>query len=268
VLLLFFTTLANLTPFNKNIIQSSYRGLQRKLIFELFILSKMNNVLNFNRNNLPSNNMKKHFQVSTLICVLVFFSSSTLFSQQRSINQVGAHSYVAGPTSQEIDLQAAEKECLNWSWAACLQAVFKFYGLEVKQENIVKRIFKGLPCNSPNSFQIMNGLNGWSPDTGRKFSSVYAQAGVWTNEKITDALANRNPLLITLQNAQGVKQVYVLISIYYTEDGGMKVPEKVVVIEPAANADPFIVIPWEKYEAGKPEVFKFWITKKALPVKK
>jgi hypothetical protein len=168
----------------------------------------------------------------------------------------------------EIDLQGAEKECLNWKWAACLQAVFKFYGLELKQEQIVKKIFKSLPCNEPNSFQVMNGLMGWAADTAKRFSPVYAQGGVWTNEKIIDALANRYPLIITLQTAPGKRQAYILISIYYTEDGGMKVPEKIVIMEPAADAQPFIVMPWEKYSAGKPEVFKFWITKKAVPVKK
>ena len=62
----------------------------------------------------------------------------------------------------------------------------------------------------------MNGISGWAPDTGKKFTNVYAQGGVWSNDKIVDALANRYPLIITLQNAQGKKQVYVLISIYYT----------------------------------------------------
>jgi hypothetical protein len=212
--------------------------------------------------------MKSHFRVYFAISVLILSSVSTAFSQQRSVNQTGTHSYVAGPTSMEIELQGAEKECLNWSWAACFQAVFKFYGLELKQEQIVKRIFKSLPCNEPNSFQIMNGIMGWAPDTGKKFTTVYAQGGVWTNEKIIDALANRYPLIITLQTAPGKRQVYVLISIYYTEDGGMKVPEKIVVMEPVADAPPFTVIPWEKYSASKPEVYKYWITKKAIPVKK
>lgn len=212
--------------------------------------------------------MKRYFSLFFIFSLFIFNGLTTAYSQVRSINQVGTHSYVAGPTSQEIELLAAEKECLNWSWAACLQAVLKFYGLEVKQEQIIKRIFKGLPCNTPNSFQIMNGLSGWSPDTGRKFSSVYSQGGVWSNEKIVDCLANRNPLLVALQNSQGKKQVYVLISIYYTEDGGMKVPDKVVIIEPAADADPFIVMPWDKYLAGKPEVIKFWIIKKTVAPKK
>ena len=212
--------------------------------------------------------MKSYFQVSFMIAVFICTGLTPVFSQQRSINQVGTHSYVAGPTSQEIDLTAAEKECLNWSWAACIQAIFKYYGLDVKQEQIVKRIFKGLPCNTPNSFQVMNGLSGWAPDSGKKFSTVYAKAGVWTNDQIVDALANRYPLIVTLTNAQGKKQVYVLISIYYTEDGGMKVPDKVMIIEPVPNADPFIVMPWDKYMAGKPEVFKYWITKKAVNPKK
>jgi hypothetical protein len=212
--------------------------------------------------------MKSYFQVSLIICVFLFSGLSTAFSQQRSVNQTGTHSYVAGPTSLEIDMQAAEKECLNWSWAACLQAVFKFYGLELKQEQIVNKIFKGLPCNTPNSYQIMNGISGWAPDSGKMFSTVIYQGGVWTNEKIVDALATRYPLIITLQNAQGKKQVYVLISIYYTEDGGMKVPDKVVLMEPVADAPPFIVMPWDKYLSGKPEVFKFWITKKTVAPKK
>ena len=212
--------------------------------------------------------MKSYFQLFFIIISFVFLGLTPAFSQERSVNQTGSHSFVAGPTSLEVDLQPSEKECLNWSWAACLQAAFKFYGLEIKQEQIVKRIFKSLPCNIPNSFQIMNGISGWAPDTGKKFSTVYAQGGVWTNEKIIDALSNRFPLIITLQNAQGKRQVYLLISIYYTEDGGMKVPEKLVVMEPIADAPAFTVLPLDKYEAGKPEVFKFWITKKPVVQKK
>jgi hypothetical protein len=212
--------------------------------------------------------MKSHLQLIFISGVLIFSTATSAFAQHRSVNQTGTHSYVAGPTSMEIDMQPAEKECLNWSWAACLQAVFKFYGLELKQEQIVKKIFKSLPCNEPNSFQVMNGMMGWAADTSKRFSTVYAQGGVWPNDKIIDALANRYPLIITLQTAPGKRQAYVLISIYYTEDGGMKVPEKVVIMEPVADAPPFTVMPWEKYAAGKPEVFKFWITKKAVPVKK
>jgi len=212
--------------------------------------------------------MKSYFRVYFIISIFILAGVSQAHSQQRTINQTGTHSYVAGPTSMEIDLQGAEKECLNWSWAACLQAVFKFYGLELKQQQIVQRMFKGLPCNEPNSFQVMNGMMGWAPDSGKKFSTVYAQGGVWTNDKIIDALANRTPLIITLQTAPGKKQVYILISIYYTEDGGMKVPDKVVIMEPVADAQPFIVVPWDKYSSEKPEVFKFWITKKSISPKK
>lgn len=212
--------------------------------------------------------MKSYFQVSFIISALIFIGLSPVFSQQRSVDQVGTHSYVAGPTSLEIDLQPAEKECLNWSWAACLQAVFKFYGLEVKQEQIVKKLFKGSPCTIPNSYAILNGVSGWAPDSGKKFSTVYSQGGVWTNDKIVGCLAGRAPMIVTLQNAQGKKQVYILISIYYTEDGGMKVPDKVVIMEPVADAEPFIVLPWEKYISEKPEVFKFWITRKTIAPKK
>jgi hypothetical protein len=212
--------------------------------------------------------MKGFFKIFIISYVLIFSNISIAFSQQRSINQTGTHSYVAGPTSMEIDLLPAEKECLNWRYAACFQAIFKFYGLELKQEQIVKKVFKGLPCNEPNSLQVMSGIMGWAPDTGKKFTNVYAQAGVWTNEKIIDALANRYPLIITLQTASGKRQVYILISIYYTEDGGMKVPEKVVIMEPIADAPPFTVMSWEKYSSAKPEVYKYWITKKAVPVKK
>lgn len=212
--------------------------------------------------------MKRNIQVFFILNLLIVINLSPALSQQRSVNQVGTHSYVAGPTSLEIDLLAAEKECLNWSWAACLQAVFKFYGLEVKQEQIVKKLFKGAPCTSPNSYALLNGVSGWAPDSGKKFSTVYSQGGVWTNDKIIDCLANRAPMIVTLQNAQGKKQVYILISIYYTEDGGMKVPDKVIIMEPVADAAPFIVLPWDKYLSGKPELFKFWITKKTITPKK
>jgi hypothetical protein len=212
--------------------------------------------------------MKRNFQIFFILILLNISGFSSVFSQQRTVDQVSTHSFVAGPTSAEIDLQAAEKECLNWSWAACLQAVFKFYGLEISQDQIVKKLFKGAPCTIPNSYAVLNGVSGWAPDSGKKFSTVYSQGGVWTNDKIIACLAGRAPMIVTLQNAQGKRQVYILISIYYTEDGGMKVPDKVMIIEPVANADPFIVLPWDKYVSGKPELFKFWVIKKTITPKK
>ena len=212
--------------------------------------------------------MKRNFHIIFILILLFIAGLSPAFSQQRSVDAVGSHSFVAGPTSLEFDLKPAGGECLNWSWAACLQGVFKFYGLETSQEAIVKKLFKGAPCSTPNSYAVQNGVSGWAPDSGKTFSTVYAQGGVWTNDKIVATLAARAPMIVTLQNSASSKQVYILISIYYTEDGGMKVPDKVVLMEPAADAPPFITLPWDQFQGKKPEYFKFWVNKKTAPVKK
>jgi hypothetical protein len=212
--------------------------------------------------------MKHNLPQVLLISIFLISISNPVFSQKRTIDTVGSRSFVAGPTSMEMDLKPAAGECLNWSWAACLQSVFKFYGLEISQEAINKKIFKDVKCSNPNSYAALNGVSGWAPDTGKKFSTVYSQGGVWTNDKIVATLAARTPMITTLQISPTAKQVYVLISIYYTEDSGMKVPDKVVLMEPASDAPPFIVMEWSKFQSMKPELFKFWITPKATPPKK
>jgi hypothetical protein len=184
-------------------------------------------------------------------------------SQQTSISQVGSKSWLAGPSSFDINMQTSEKPCFNWCWAACVQGVLDFYGLKVTQTQIIQKLFKNQPCMMPNSISVVTGLTGWAPDTAKKFTGIYSQAAGINDQKIIENLTNSMPLITVINAQPGKRQAYILHSIYYTvDDLGKKNPDKVVLMDPWPGNTQQVVLTWPVYQSKGPEVFKVWVVKK------
>src|SRR6266513_2976234 len=85
----------------------------------------------------------------------------------------------AGILSQNFNYYASSQKNTNWCWAASLQMVFNYYGVNISQEDIVARSYgTDVTGNLPNwagSFEVITvNLNNWNVDKSGKQYQVQA----------------------------------------------------------------------------------------------
>ncbi len=101
----------------------------------------------------------------------------------------------------------------QWCWAACIEMVFRYYGLVVPQERIVQETWGGIVNVPAQPAQILASLNRpWIDNSGRRFG---VSGDSFTANPMTAAqdLAQDMPLIIgTLGHAM------VLTSLTYIRD--------------------------------------------------
>ena len=121
----------------------------------------------------------------------------------------------AGIESDILDVTASDTQHADeWCWAACIEAVFTYYGHPVAQERIVEDAF-GVITNMPGSpYTILSSLNRtWRDDDGDNFT-VYATTVGSSAVTAAQDLATDHPLIIgTLGHAM------VLTSLTYDRNG-------------------------------------------------
>jgi len=197
----------------------------------------------------------------TLILTVLLF---TIFqvNAQRSIKQLGQNYFVAGPPSYEVQYIASTQRCQNWCWAACAQMVLNYHGLNVSQEQIVQKIYGGLPCKPGNANQIMNALSGWAPDTRGRYSQIYSQYGVYNGSDIVDQLSRKWPIIVGLDNPSGGGHAYVLTAIYYSVDQwNNPIIDKVVLRNPWPKSPSKEYMNWSTFVSRNPKFFKVWVNR-------
>ncbi|MCB0742152.1 MAG: C39 family peptidase, partial [Chitinophagaceae bacterium] len=164
--------------------------------------------------------------------------------------------------SNEINFIAAKQRCPNWCWAACAQMVLNYHGLYVTQEQIVQKIYGGLPCKPGNAQQIMAALSGWAPDTRGRYSQIYSQYGVYSGADIVDKLSRKWPIIVGLQNPNGGGHAYVLTAIYYSVDQmNNPIIDQVVLRNPWPTSPSKEFMKWNVFLSRKPQFFKVWVNR-------
>ncbi|GAB4407439.1 MAG: hypothetical protein OHK0039_09930 [Bacteroidia bacterium] len=197
-----------------------------------------------------------------LLLVLLAMPVLHTQAQQRAIVQLGPNYYVAGPPSQEIQFIAASQRCQNWCWAACIQMVLNYHGLYVTQEQVVQKVYGGLPCLPGNAQHILAGLSGWAPDARGRYSQIYAQHGVWGGPDIVDNLSRRWPIIVGLQNPEGGGHAYVLTAIFYSVDAwNNPLIDKVVLRNPWPSSPSREEMSWQEFVSRQPQFFKVWVNR-------
>lgn len=131
-------------------------------------------------------------------------------------NFQGVQQCEAGIDSRLAHVSAASvggQHMNQWCWAACIEMVFKYYGLNVPQETIVQQTW-GAIVNLPGQpHQILANLNRpWRDSYGRDF---YVSGDAFSANPVTAAqdLSNNMPLIIGTMG-----HVMVLTSLQYVRD--------------------------------------------------
>lgn len=142
-------------------------------------------------------------------------TASALLSCSKFNNQ-GIQQCEAGINSSVADITTAAvggQYLSQWCWAACIEMVFKYYGLRVPQAEIVRQAW-GRIVNLPGQpQQILNSLNrDWIDARGRRFR-VYGDIYTARPDTAAQDLSDDKPLIIgTMGHAM------VLTSLTYVRD--------------------------------------------------
>ena len=134
----------------------------------------------------------------------------------------------------------------NWCWAACVQMVLDYYGLDVTQSRIVKQAYGDVYNLTANKHEIIKALNGWYI-YGCHIRANYER---YKNAKtLIDAIACGRPLIIGLnERYTSTGHAYVLTHIFFTKDyNGNMTPTRVIVINPANSGDLEESLDWSEF---------------------
>lgn len=190
---------------------------------------------------------------STLFTFLLSIGLS-LAGTSQSIVQLRSNTFWAGIPDAEfeqiqaISVNGGKQVQSNWCWAACIQMVLNYHGLQIDQYQIIKKVFgPGLPNQPADEEQIKRALTGWAPHATGYFSSVHAESGKISVYQTIQALAYKWPLIVGIQGAQG-GHALVLTGVYYRADeDGRLMPQRVELRDPSPFSGRKVELTWDQF---------------------
>lgn len=134
----------------------------------------------------------------------------------------------------------------NWCWAACLQMVLEYYGLEVSQSRIVERAYGDDYDLTANGEDIAAAVNGWYLGGAlvRATTERYKSA-----KTLIDSMIKGTPLIMGLdERYSSTGHAYVLTHVFFTTDAyGNMTPSRVLVVNPANSGDLEEGLDWDEF---------------------
>jgi len=155
---------------------------------------------------------------------------------QQTFGQQAA--YVGIPGSN-FNYFASSQRNSNWCWAASLQMIFNYYGVNITQEQIVARSYGVDPYgNLPNwtgSFQVITAnLNNWNVDnSGRQYGvSASLNWGAPTPAYLIQELSAQRPVLIGYRSSPSSGHAVVITACSYIQTPSGPFIQTIVVKDP------------------------------------
>lgn len=134
---------------------------------------------------------------------------------------------------------ASSQKNSNWCWAASLQMIFNYYGINISQEQIVLRSY-GVDANGnlPNwtgSFPVVTAnLNNWSIDNSGRMYSVSASLnwGSPTPAYLIQQLNLQRPILIGYKSSPTTGHAVVVTACSYIQTNNGPLIQSLIVRDP------------------------------------
>ncbi|HAI75470.1 MAG TPA: hypothetical protein DCM08_04420 [Microscillaceae bacterium] len=146
--------------------------------------------------------------------------------------------YVGIP-SEVLNYYAAAQQKQNWCWAACIQMLFNYYGVDIDQASIVKRTYgqnyRGDAPDVAATYEaIYLNLNNWSIDAQGKKYVVKAQMGYGSPppDEVIDELKQGRPVLVGYRTGEATGHAVLITALSYVD----KTIGSVVVRDPYPTA--------------------------------
>jgi hypothetical protein len=156
----------------------------------------------------------RRFALALVVC----FTSSVVANAQFP-------QYV-GIAKEKFDYDYSEQQNSQWCWAASIQMILKYYGVEVSQDEIVQRSYGSDPLgnlpNWPGSWQtITANLNNWGVDDNGSQYVVSAQMGAGPPHPgvLLQELSQEHPVLLAYMSTPNSGHAVVGTAASYTPPG-------------------------------------------------
>lgn len=138
-----------------------------------------------------------------------------------------------------------EEDC--WCWAACVQMVLNYQGVNVDQEDVVRRA-KGMRINEGGTaYDIQMAADGWN--TGSHVIAARADNPFYVTAQtfITDRI-DKYPLIIGLDMpGQSMGHAYVLTGISFRKSGNTYQPVEVILRNPWSSSPSREKLSWSEF---------------------
>lgn len=162
--------------------------------------------------------------------------SSTCFAQNYRGGVLfkikGTETYCAAVKTEYFQEYVATQRSDNWCWAACIEMVLRYQGVDITQEQIVKKVFGDLIDRPASADVIVNAANGFYVN-GKRIEARNEYAGYVSAKSFIDDLAHKYPVIIGLtMPGQNVGHAYVMTGITFREYGNTIYPQKVILRNP------------------------------------
>jgi hypothetical protein len=146
--------------------------------------------------------------------------------------------YVGIPR-ERFNYYASSQRNSNWCWAASMQMIFNYYGVNITQEQIVARSYGTDPRgNLPNwtgNFQVITAnLNNWSFDNNGRAYAVQASLnlGAPTPAYLIQELSAQHPVLIGYQSSPNSGHAVIITACSYINSMYGPIIQSIVVRDP------------------------------------
>ena len=159
----------------------------------------------------------------SIVSVLLILSSVYVFAQGEIFQIGNSNNYIAGVITSKFQYSVARQEKDNWCWAACIEMVLHYQGINVSQDDLVNQ---GANCST-----ITEAADGWSVGSNEIIAWAEYEASA---DDLVEALAYKYPVIIGLDMpGQNTGHAYVLTAIYYKYDENVNIrPYKVILRDP------------------------------------
>jgi hypothetical protein len=160
-----------------------------------------------------------------LVTVIFLVASFALGNSAVGQGFAQPQQFVAGIQSNAIQGVVSSQRTPMWCWAACIQTVLNYYGINITQEDVAARTFGtdwfgNPPPVGANAEIITRNLNNWSVDRNGVPYAVAAQVfrGAPAPSTIIDQLNRRKPILLGYGPDAQSGHIVVVTAVTYVVD--------------------------------------------------
>lgn len=156
--------------------------------------------------------------------------------------------WAAVKTSYFKDYVATQEEDC-WCWAACVQMVLNYQGVNVSQEEVVRRV-KGVRVNQAGTdYDIQRAAEGWV--TGDKIIGARVEKAYnLTAQSFINDLINKYPLIVGLSMpGMSIGHAYVLTGISFRTVNGGYCPVEVILRNPWPSSPSREKMSWSDFKS-------------------
>lgn len=149
-----------------------------------------------------------------------------------------------GITKEKFKYIASTQRNSEWCWAASIQMMFNYYGIDIRQEQIVARSYGTdqsgeLPDRAGGEDVITSNLNNWEIDNdGRRYRvTAKLNNGPPTPSYLIEELAHQRPVLIGYRTGPNKGHAVLITACsYYPSENG-PIIRSIVVRDPLPSKE-------------------------------